>query len=122
MEVLQEVQRRLPQGAMEQGKEPLAWVVRGLGGRLEPELGDLLQQLCRDGLEAQQMLGGNLEGEVMAVLDVLEPVESSNENTTVGWHSLGLDPSKERHFEQPGVTDIHCFSRNFKPKIANFAC
>jgi hypothetical protein len=94
MEVLQEVLRRLPQGAMEQGKEPLAWVVRGLGGRLEPELGDLLQQLCRDGLEAQQMLGGNLEGEVMAVLDVLKPVESSNENTTMGWHSLGLDPSE----------------------------
>jgi hypothetical protein len=62
MEVLQEVQRRLPQGAMEQGKEPLAWVVRGLDGRLEPELGDLLQQLCRDGLEVQEMLGGNWRG------------------------------------------------------------
>ena len=62
MEVLLEGQRRLPQGAMEQGKDPLAWVVRGLGGRLEPELGDLLQQLCRDGLEAQEMLGGNWRG------------------------------------------------------------
>jgi DNA primase len=74
MDVLLEVQRRLPQGAMEQGKDPLARVVRGLCGRLEPELGDLLQQLCRDGLEVQEMLGGNLEGEVMAVLDALEPV------------------------------------------------
>jgi hypothetical protein len=96
--------------------------IRALSERLEPELADLLRQLCCAGLEVQQMLGGNLEGEVMAVLDVLEPVESSNENTTVGWHSLGLDPSKERHFEQPGVTDNHCFSRNFKPKVANFAC
>jgi hypothetical protein len=94
MEVLLEVQRRLPQDAGEPEHDPLARVVKGLCGRLEPELGDLLQQLCRDGLEAQQMLEGNLEGEVMAVLDVLEPVESSNENTTVGWHSLGLDPSE----------------------------
>ena len=69
---------------MEQGKDPLARAVRGLGARLEPELGDLLQQLCRDGLEVQQMLGGNLEGEVIAVLDVLEPIgenQSSQSNS-----------------------------------------
>jgi hypothetical protein len=75
MEVLLEVQRRLPQAAGEPEHDPLVRVVRGLCGRLEPELADLLQQLCRDGLEAQQMLRGSLEGEVMAVLDVLEPVE-----------------------------------------------
>jgi len=55
--------------------DPLVRVVRGLCGRLEPELADLLQQLCRDGLEVQQILGVSLEGEVMAVLDVLEPIE-----------------------------------------------
>ena len=93
MEVLQEVLRRLPQEIGKQ-QDSLARAVRGLCGRLEPELGELLQQLCRDGLEVQEMLRGNVKGEVMAVLDVLEPVESSNENTTMGWHSLGLDPSE----------------------------
>lgn len=75
MEVLQEVQRRLPQEIGEQ-QDSLARAVRGLSARLEPELGDLLQQLCRDGLEVQEILGANLEGEVMAVLDVLEPVST----------------------------------------------
>jgi hypothetical protein len=56
--------------------------VRALSERLEPELADLLQQLCRDGLDAQQMLGGNLEGEVMAVLDVLEPVAKGEGNAS----------------------------------------
>jgi DNA primase len=90
MEVLLEVQRRLPRDAGEPEHDPLARVVKGLCGRLEPELGGLLQQLCRDGLEVQQMLGGNLEGEVMAVLDVLEPVREES----------SASPSSPRQWEQ----------------------
>jgi DNA primase len=82
MEVLLEVQRRLPQKAGEPEHDPLVRVVRGLCGCLEPELADLLQQLCRDGLDAQQMLRGSLEGEVMAVLDVLEPAGKDVQTTS----------------------------------------
>ena len=79
MEVLLEVQRRLPQ---DDGQlDPMVRSVRALSERLEPELADLLQQLCCAGLEVQQMLEASLEGEVMAVLDVLEPVgERSGES------------------------------------------
>jgi hypothetical protein len=67
MEVLLEVLRRLPQEIGEQ-QDSLARAVRGLCGRLEPELGDLLQQLCRDGLEgsgdARRQFGGGGDGSV----------------------------------------------------------
>jgi hypothetical protein len=74
MEHLQEVQRRLPQQPVVPGRDPLAEILLALSSRMEPELADLVQRLCVSAQKAQESLGRNLGEEVMAVLDVLEPV------------------------------------------------
>jgi DNA primase len=76
MEHLQEVQRRLPQEPVVAGRDPLAEILLALSSRMEPELADLVQRLCVSAQKAQESLGRNLEEEVMAVLDALEPVDS----------------------------------------------
>jgi DNA primase len=74
MDYLQEVQRRLPQEPVVPGRDPLAEIFQALSSRMEPELADLVQRLCVSAQKAQDSIGRNLEEEVMAVLDVLEPV------------------------------------------------
>lgn len=74
MEHLQEVWRRLPQQPVVPERDPLAEILLALSSRMEPELAELLRQLCRSAQQAQHSLGCNLAEEVKAVLDVLEPV------------------------------------------------
>jgi len=72
IEFLAEVEKRLPQSTGQ--SDPLPDTVKDLTPRVEPELAQLLLDICREGLGARERLGQGLPEELMAILDVLEPV------------------------------------------------
>ncbi len=71
IEFLAEVDKRLPELTGE--SDPLPDTIKDLTPRVEPELAQLLLDICREGLGARERLGRGLPEEVMAILDVLEP-------------------------------------------------
>jgi DNA primase len=76
LECLQLLQQRLPEG--EETREPadlLPTAALALAPRLDPELGGLLEELSQCGNRVRQLLAADPQPELMAVLDVLEPVD-----------------------------------------------
>jgi DNA primase len=67
------IQNRIPQGIPPE-QDPLPLGVQALCRRLEPELAALLNDLCLAGREVQGMVVRDPGVELMAVMDVLEPV------------------------------------------------
>ena len=76
MAALVAVHSKIPQGLDAQGQDPLLTGLRALCSKLEPRLSALLRDLCDAGQEVQEMLLLDPATEMMAVLDVLEPVEA----------------------------------------------
>jgi DNA primase len=75
LECLHMLQARLPaEDAEESGDDLLPAAVQALAPRLEPELGGLLEELSQCGNRVRQLLAADPQPELMAVLDVLEPV------------------------------------------------
>jgi DNA primase len=72
IDFLVEVDKRLPRS--NGPSDPLPDTIKDLTPRVEPELAQLLLDICREGLGARERLGRGLPEEVMAILDVLEPV------------------------------------------------
>jgi hypothetical protein len=72
IEFLAEVEKRLPRST--DPSDPLPDTIKDLTPRVEPELAQLLLDICREGLGARERLGRGLPEEVMAILDVLEPM------------------------------------------------
>ncbi len=73
LQVMEAMQSRIPQGVpLEQ--DPLPAGVQALYRKLEPNLAALLKDLCVSGRKVQGMLGRDPGVELMAVMDVLEPV------------------------------------------------
>ncbi len=77
IEFLAEVEKRLPQSTGQ--SDPLPETIKDLTPRVEPELAQLLLDICREGLGVRERLGQGLPEEVMAILDVLEPVDGHHE-------------------------------------------
>ncbi|MCS5700777.1 CHC2 zinc finger domain-containing protein [Cyanobium sp. FGCU-52] len=83
LECLQVLHQRLPEG--EETQEPgdlLPAAALALAPRLDPELGGLLEELSQCGNRVRQLLADDPEPELMAVLDVLEPVGSTSVDRT----------------------------------------
>jgi len=75
MACLQLLQERLPsEDCSETEDDLLAAAALALAPRLDPELGDLLRELIQCGEQVRKMLAADPQPELMAVLDVLEPV------------------------------------------------
>jgi hypothetical protein len=72
---LVEAHRRLPRSIRTAQEDPLPKVVLALCPQLEPHLASLLEGLCTMEAAAREALFLAPEGEMMAILDVLEPVE-----------------------------------------------
>jgi DNA primase len=73
LQALEAMQSRIPQGVPPE-QDPLPAGVQALCQKLEPNLAALLKDLCVAGREVQGMLGRDPGVELMAVMDVLEPV------------------------------------------------
>ena len=73
LQALVGIQSRIPLG-LHPEQDPLPAGVHALCRKLEPNLAALLKDLCVAGREVQGMLGREPGVELMAVLDVLEPV------------------------------------------------
>jgi hypothetical protein len=76
LQALMGIQSRIPEGVPPE-QDPLPAGVQALCRRLEPNLAALLKDLCVAGREVQGMLGRDPGVELMAVMDVLEPVNTS---------------------------------------------
>lgn len=74
LDCLVQVQQRLPPSLDKPQDDQLLQAILALCPRLEPELANLLEQLCHSGREVQQLLATDPGPELMVVLDVLEPV------------------------------------------------
>jgi DNA primase len=77
LQALVGIQSRIPQGVSSE-QDPLPAGVQALCRKLEPNLAALLKDLCVAGREVQGMLERDPAVELMAVLDVLEPVEKGD--------------------------------------------
>jgi len=71
---LVEAHRRLSGPIRSAQEDPLSRAVMAMGPQLEPRLAALLESLCTMDSSAREALFLKPEGEMMAVLDVLEPV------------------------------------------------
>jgi hypothetical protein len=85
MGCLRQIEARLPpgpSGAPDGGTgeetDLLIGAVHSLCPRLDPELALLLEQLCRCGQEVQRILTADPGPELIAILDVLEPVAAES--------------------------------------------
>jgi DNA primase len=74
LQALMGIQSRIPEGVPPE-QDPLPAGVQALCRKLEPNLAALLKDLCVAGREVQGMLGRDPGVELMAVMDVLEPVK-----------------------------------------------
>jgi len=76
MGCLRLLQARLPtEGEAEARDDLLPAAALALAPQLDPELGQLLQELSQCGQQVIKLLGADPQPELMAVLDVLEPVD-----------------------------------------------
>ena len=71
---LVEAHRRLSRPIRSAQEDPLPRAVMAMGPQLEPHLAALLHSLCTMDSSAREALFASPEGEMMAILDVLEPV------------------------------------------------
>ena len=78
LQALVGMQSKIPHGLPPE-QDPLPAGVQALCRRLEPNLAALLKDLCVAGREVKGMLGRDPGVELMAVMDVLEPVGKRNE-------------------------------------------
>jgi hypothetical protein len=76
LQALMGIQSRIPEGVPPE-QDPLPAGVQALCRKLEPNLAALLKDLCVAGREVQGMLGRDPGVELMAVMDVLEPVTTT---------------------------------------------
>ncbi|MEB3167969.1 MAG: CHC2 zinc finger domain-containing protein [Synechococcaceae cyanobacterium] len=82
LQALVGIQSRIPQGVSLE-HDPLPAGVQALCRKLEPNLAALLKDLCVAGREVQGMLERDPAVELMAVMDVLEPVGESTKRIQV---------------------------------------
>ena len=81
LDALRQIEVRLPQaadGVADGDSERLARAVLSLCPRLDPELAQLLETLCRCGADVRRILAADPGPELMAILDVLEPVAAQS--------------------------------------------
>jgi hypothetical protein len=81
MACLRQIEARLPpgqDGGTGGETDLLIGTVLSLYPRLDPELALLLEQLCRCGQEVQCILAADPGPELIAILDVLEPVAAES--------------------------------------------